>query len=235
MRALRMAVLTMGTCLLGMGAVTYQLPTEDGSAEIAMGPSSATGQGYILWMNHFVVQAGGENIKQIQISYGCTDPSCLYPAPFGTPFSTFPMYLWKGTSNNPAGATLLSTTNNVTIQAGDANTNTFITGDLNPPCCLTAGTHIFVGTVVNLGGFAPGFNPAGIDLNGPSSPGESWFQFAQTTVIPNLSTLGGSYQSLVDGNFLIRAVGEECPEPATWAMGVVGLLGVALARRRVTP
>ncbi|MFN7934482.1 MAG: PEP-CTERM sorting domain-containing protein [Bryobacteraceae bacterium] len=232
MRGLRITALLMGTCWLGMGAVTYQIPNEDGTAEGAMGPITPLGSGYLIWMNHFVVQAGGENIKQVQISYGCTSPGCQFPSPFSTPFTTFPVYLWQGTSNNPAGATLLTQTNNVTIQAGDANTNTFLTLDLNPPCCLTPGTHIFVGTVANLAAAAPGFLPAGFDLTPGSIFGESWFQLGTTAAIPNLNTLGGAYQSLADANFLIRAVGEECPEPGTVALGGLGLVAIFIGRAK---
>ncbi len=238
MRAMGLfAILALGGGCL-QAAVTYQLPAEDGSAEVAIGvPSGAAGaQGYLIWMNHFVIQAGGESIKQLQISYGCTSPGCNYPNPFSTPYATtVPMYLWVGSSNNPVGATLVSQTNAVVIQSGQANTNTFITMDLLDECCFVPGTHIFVGTAVSFqGSITAGFYPAGVDSTPAHSPGNSWFQQGTTPVIPNLSTLSGPYISLIEGNFLIRATAEECPEPLSFAMAGLGLIVLVARGRRPT-
>lgn len=230
------AALILLAGITAQAAVTYKIPTEDGSAEGALGLSSspASGFGHLIWMNHFIVQPGGENIKQIQISYGC--PTCNYPSPFPTPYATgVPMYVWAGTSNNPSGATLVGQTNAVVVQPGQANNSTFITMDLQAECCLPVGTHIFVGTAVAMPpNISANLAPAAIDFNFPNSPGESWYQFGAAASIPNLATLNGSFQSLVDGNFLIRAIGEECetPEPATNALIGAALLMLAAMRRR---
>lgn len=217
-------------------AVTYKIPSEDGSAEGALGLTTipVAGPGHLIWMNHFVVQAGGENIKQLQISYGC--PTCNYPSPFSTPYATgVPMYIWAGTSSNPTGATLVGQTNAVVVQPGQANNSTFITMDLLTPCCLPVGTHIFVGTAVSMPpNISANLMPAAIDFHFPNAPGESWYQFGTAASIPSLATLNGTFQSLVDGNFLIRAIGEECetPEPATYALFGVALSILAAKRRR---
>lgn len=216
------------------GAITYRLVTEDGTAEASAGIASIGGtvDGYVLWMNHFLITAGGENIRQLQIAYGC--PTCNFPDPMPLPFATgAPMYLWQGTSSNPAGATLVGQTAPVVIQPGQANNSTFITMDVLTQCCFTPGTHIFVGTVLGIGpGIATSFMPAAVDTDFPHAPGNSWVQFGFHTGVPDVTTLTGSFGTLSEGTFLIRAIGEECPEPAAFLLTGAGLALAALLRKR---
>ncbi|MBS1829053.1 MAG: PEP-CTERM sorting domain-containing protein [Acidobacteria bacterium] len=215
--------------------VTYRLVPEDGTAETAAGLVSfgGTAHGYVLWMNHFVITAGGESIKQIQIAYGC--PTCNFPDPIGLPFATgVPMYLWQGSSSNPAGATLVGQTAPVVIQPGQANNGTFITMDVLTECCFTPGTHIFVGTALSISpGITTDFRPAAQDIDFPHASGHSWFQFGTASTIPGVTTLTGSFFTSNDATFLIRAVGEECPEPATILLIGAGLGVAVLLRKRL--
>lgn len=215
-------------------AITYRLAGEDGTAESASGLVSfgGTAHGYILWMNHFVITAGGESIKQLQISYGC--PTCNFPDPMGLPFATgVPMYLWQGTSANPTGATLVGQTAPVVIQPGQVNNSTFITMDVLTECCFTPGTHIFVGTALSIApGITTAFLPAAQDIDFPHSGANSWVQFGTTATIPSVTTLTGSFGAINEATFLIRAVGEECPEPAAFLLVATGLGIAAVLRKR---
>ena len=73
---------------------------------------------------------------------------------------------------------------------------------------------------------------AAIDSTPLYSIGQSWLQTGSSTTIPNVTTLAGPFVTLVEGNFLIRAVGEECPEPATYVLTGAGLLLATVMRRR---
>lgn len=230
----RLAVLLFVAGTYLQASITYKVPTEDGTAEEALGlyhPTATIG-GYVLWMNHFVIQPGGESIRQLQIAYGC--PTCTFPAPSTLPFATgTPMYLWQGSSGNPTGATLVGQTNPVVIQPGQVNNNTFITMDLIGECCFQPGTHIFVGTLLSIGpGITNDFRPAAADHTFPVTPGGSWIQISTSSVLPDVTTLSGSYFSTIEQNFLIRAVAEECPEPAAYLLTAAGLCLAAVLRRR---
>lgn len=142
----------------------------------------------------------------------------------------------NGTDNYPTIDSVTSTNGSITVQSFDVNVTGF-----DPAYFLSSLTSLsldFVGTaqlpytnldpsarfLVGSNGTADGYAPVLAGAGAPLDP--------VTGIGPINGLSGPSVQFAVDGNSSIDGVSNPIPEPATAAMGLFGLAGLALAARR---
>ncbi len=171
-----------------VGAYIYQ--HDDGTAENTVG---LTGDGYIAWLNHFVVGANHGRIQNIQIVFGIV--------PDYTPVT---VYLWSDPNQDgdPHDAQVLAQVSGLTMNWGS---NVFEVFDIPDTDVGPPGTHFFVGAIIhNLAGEYP----ASIDET--SWAHQSWVAADADPIDPNNLGAAGMPLSLIDnygfpGNWMIRA------------------------------
>ncbi len=183
-----------------------------------------TNGGDVIALNGFAVMPGFSVINTISIAFGFGTSTNLN----GTAFTAV---LWSDPNGDglPGDAVVLATASGVI--SGYA-TDTFVDVSITPTMVLTP--NFFVGFLIT---HPAGAFPAALDTTAPTFADRSFVAGgnAGTGDINNLNNNGlpvATIESLgFPGNWLIGATGVPIPEPSTYALAGLGLLGLLGLRR----
>lgn len=195
-------------------AQTYTL--DDGTAEDSIGLQAA-GASFIC-LNSFAVTPGNNTIISISIAWGT--PAFADATLNGL---TYTAVLWSDPNGdgNPLDAVVLATAPGV---IAGSSTNTFNLSPITPTTVLT--TNFFVGFVITQA-TATQF-PAAFDQTAPTFANRSFVVIGNN---PNNLAGAATIESFgLVGNWMIRA--NAIPEPSTYALIGLGLVGMVFLRRR---
>jgi hypothetical protein len=202
-------------------ASTYQI--DDGTTELAFGPFQG---GAMAWLNSFQVTPGAESLTSIDIML----------KPFGPDSVVHPLtvYLWTDPTNdgNPADAIVARSVASFTTPVGS-----FVNIPI-APLALPAGSWFFAGALYARPADAFDAAPIAVDTSNPDFPNRSFFAIWDNSALanPNDLTAGTSNFGLQkdlqnqDANYLVRV--NAVPEPSSFVLAALGLIGLVVWRRR---
>ena len=177
-------------CQFGTPPLDVEYLVDDGTRE---GNYGATGIVDYIWLNHFVVEPGGEWIAEIRVVLG--------NAFAGTPYQ---VALWDDPNGDgaPDDASVIATAPAI---AANGNSNVFNATSIVPTFVGPAGTSFFAG-VIYRDEFGNQF-PVGVDTDLPIAE-QSWVAISPM-VDPNNLSDAAIYGYLYVANALIRAYGSD--------------------------
>ena len=177
-------------CQFGTPPLDVEYLVDDGTRE---GNYGATGIVDYIWLNHFVVEPGGEWIAEIAVVLG--------NAFAGTPYQ---VALWDDPNGDgaPDDASVIATAPAI---AANGNSNVFNATSIVPTFMGPAGTSFFAG-VIYRDEFGNQF-PVGVDTDLPIAE-QSWVAISPM-VDPNNLSDAAIYGYLYVANALIRAYGSD--------------------------
>ncbi|MBC8107835.1 MAG: hypothetical protein H7Z14_14700 [Anaerolineae bacterium] len=201
--------------------VSYAI--DDGSAERAIGidPGEDT-----LWFNTFPVQPGGEVVDSISVAFG--RPGITQQL---NGLNILVLLYEDADGGDPWNALLKTSVNGITA---NANTNTLNVYNITP----TEMHGTMLAAVIFRNTTAVNRFISSSDETAPNLPNRSFFAFTIDDMNQNdLSSIPagqrGPLESLVAGNWLVRAHGTPVPEPGCALAAIALVLPCACRRRRV--
>ncbi|CAN5596878.1 PEP-CTERM sorting domain-containing protein [soil metagenome] len=214
---------TVGFAPSGWAAdVNYAI--DDGSAERAIGidPGEDT-----LWFNTFPVQPGGEVIDSISVAFGRPG---ITQALNGLPILI--LLYEDADGGDPWNAVLKQSLNAL---SANANTNTLNVYNITPTEIHgTLLAAVIYRNTTSINRFI-----SSSDETAPTLANRSYYGFTVDDMNQNdLSSIPvsqrGTLESIVAGNWLVRAHGSPVPEPASASGAVLAVLACAARRRRIS-